>query len=102
MPPPAVASTLIAAISCCILSCICCAWRIICCILPILPGSFTLLLLEIANFSNFAAEHFAETLDFGIGERATGGVILIGRLRLRQRRCALPRVADDDLDTHLP
>src|ERR1035441_7089566 len=72
MPPPAVAVTLISAISCCIFSCICCAWRIICCILP---GSFTCLLLEIANFANFAAEDFAETPDFRIGERAAGDVV---------------------------
>ena len=32
-----------------------------------LPGSFTFLLLEIANFADFAAEHFAEALHFGIG-----------------------------------
>ena len=76
MPPPAVASTLIRAISCCSFSCICCAWRIICCMLP---GSFTFLLLEIANFANFAAEHFAEALHFRVGERALGGLVLARR-----------------------
>src|ERR1035437_5498348 len=65
MPPPAVAVTLISAISCCIFSCICCAWRIICCILP---GSFTYLLLEVANFAHFAAEDFAEMPHFRVGK----------------------------------
>src|SRR5262249_20128463 len=72
MPPPAVASTLICAISCCIFSCICCAWRIICCMLP---GSFTYLLLEISNFADFAAEDFAETAHFGVGKGATGDFV---------------------------
>src|SRR5450756_851993 len=67
MPPPAVAVTLISAISCCIFSCICCAWRIICCILP---GSFTCLLLEVANFAYFPAEDFAESPHFRVGQRA--------------------------------
>src|SRR3954471_21235194 len=74
MPPPAVASTLISAISCCIFSCMRCACCIICCMLP---GSFTGLLLEISNFSNFAAEDFAEALHFGIGEGAAGGIVLL-------------------------
>src|ERR1035437_3433386 len=65
MPPPAVAVTLISAISCCIFSCICCAWRIICCILP---GSFTCLLLEVANFAYFAAGDFAEMPHFRVGK----------------------------------
>src|SRR3954453_19556678 len=82
MPPPAVGVTLISAISCCIFSCICCAWRIICCILP---GSFTYLLLEIADFANFTAENFAEPLYFGIGQCAAGGVVLFGRGRGGQR-----------------
>src|SRR5450759_4433869 len=75
MPPPAVALTLISAISCCIFSCICCAWRIICCIFT-LPGSFTFLLLEVANFAYFAAEDFAETPHFRVGKRAARGFIL--------------------------
>src|SRR3982751_1623607 len=82
MPPPAVAVTLIRAISYCIFSCICCAWRIICCMLP---GSFTVLLLEIADFAYFAAEYFAEALYFGICQRATGGVVFFGRLGRGQR-----------------
>src|ERR1039457_2123170 len=73
MPPPAVAVTLICAISCCIFSCICCAWRIICCILP---GSFTYLLLEVANFAYFAAEDFAEAAHFRVGQRAPGDFVL--------------------------
>src|ERR1035441_2423627 len=62
MPPPAVAGTLICAISC----------RIICCILP---GSFTYLLLEVANFAYFAAEDFAEAAHFGVGQRAAGDFV---------------------------
>src|SRR5580658_3219162 len=73
MPPPAVASTLIWAISCWSLSCICCAWRIICCMLP---GSFMWLLLEVSNFADLAAEDFAEALHFGVGQRARGGFVL--------------------------
>src|SRR5664279_3591907 len=73
MPPPAVAVTLIRAISCCIFSCICCAWRIICCMLP---GSFTYLLLEIANFAYFAAEDLAEVLHFRVGQCAAGNFVL--------------------------
>src|SRR5581483_1465931 len=96
-PPPAVASTLMAAISCCNLSCICCAWRIICCILP---GSFTGLLLKIANFSNFAAEDFAETLHFRIGKGAAGGFILAGGRGLGERLRGGAGVADDGLDAH--
>src|ERR1017187_4822120 len=72
MPPPAVASTLIWASSCASFSCICCAWRIICCMLP---GSFTLRLLEVTNFADFAAENFLETLHFRVGQGAAGGVI---------------------------
>src|SRR5450759_4906350 len=75
MPPPAVALTLISAISCCIFSCICCAWRIICCIFT-LPGSFTFLLLEVANFAYFAAEDFAETPHFRVGKRAARDFVL--------------------------
>src|ERR1039457_1706419 len=80
MPPPAVAVTLICAISCAIFSCICCAWRIICCILP---GSFTCLLLEVANFAYFAAENFSETPHFRIGQRAAGDFVLGFRFRWR-------------------
>src|ERR1017187_8801708 len=75
MPPPAVAVTLISAISCCIFSCICCAWRIACCICCILPGSFTCLLLEVANFTNFAAEDFAETAHFRVGKSPAGDIV---------------------------
>jgi hypothetical protein len=78
MPPPAVASTLISAISCCQLLLHLLAWRIICCMLP---GSFTLRLLEIANFADFAAEHFLEALDFGVGQGAAGGLIFAGGRR---------------------
>src|SRR6185295_16473014 len=84
MPPPAVASTLICAISCWSFSCICCAWRIICCMLP---GSFTYLLLEVANFADFAAEYFAEALHLGVGERASGGFVF----RRGWRRCHCAR-----------
>src|ERR1039458_6644996 len=74
MPPPAEASTLIRAISCASFSCICCAWRIICCMLP---GSFTLRLLQVSNFANFSrGKDFAEALHFGMGQRAAGGLIL--------------------------
>ena len=45
-----------------------------------LPGSFTCLLLEVANFSDFAAKNFAEALYFGIGKRAAGHFILAVRL----------------------
>src|SRR5450631_926008 len=86
MPPPAVAVTLMSAISCCIFSCICCAWRIICCILP---GSFTCLLLEVANFTYFAAEDFAEALHFGVGQRPAGDIVagfVPGRRGERDRR----------------
>src|ERR1035438_2522930 len=73
MPPPAEASTLIRAISCASFSCICCAWRIICCMLP---GSFTLRLLQVSNFTDFArGEDLAETLHFGMGKRAAGGLV---------------------------
>src|SRR6185369_16429111 len=78
MPPPAVASTRICAIFSCIFSCACCAWRMICCMFP---GSFTYLLLEVANFAHFAAEGLAESLDFGVGERAAGGLVLLRRRR---------------------
>ena len=73
MPPPAEASTRISAISSCIFSCICCACCIICCMLP---GSFTCLLLQVANCANLAAEDFPETLHFRIGQRAAGGFVL--------------------------
>src|ERR1035441_9987336 len=86
MPPPAVAVTLMSAISCCIFSCICCAWRIICCILP---GSFTYLLLEVANFTNFAAEDFAEVAHFRVGKSPAGDIVAgfgFGRRGERGRR----------------
>src|SRR5262249_7632527 len=76
MPPPAVASTLIWAISFWSFSCICCAWRIICCICCMLPGTFISLLLEIANLTDLASEHFTEALYFGVGQRAAGGFFL--------------------------
>src|ERR1017187_5364601 len=87
MPPPAEASTLIRAISCASFSCICCAWRIICCMLPMLPGSFTLRLLQVSNFTDFArGEDFAEALHFGMGQRAAGGLVP-GDGRRRGRGC---------------
>ena len=39
-----------------------------------LPGSFIVLLLQISDFSDFAAEHFAEALHFGIGQRAAASL----------------------------
>src|SRR6185369_1367657 len=101
MPPPAVAVTLISAISCCIFSCICCAWRIICCMLP---GSFTYLLLEVANFAYFAAEDFTETLDFRVGKRAAGDFVL--RVGLWRRghadRCRVRGLSCAELDAQGP
>src|ERR1039457_6545276 len=100
MPPPAEASTLIRAISCASFSCICCAWRIICCMLP---GSFTLRLLQVSNFTDFArGENLAETLHFGMGQRAAGGLVLRDGRRgecRRGRRCggrpAFPNLKTD-------
>src|SRR5215471_12880320 len=83
MPPPAVASTRMVAISCCIFSWACCAWRMICCMFP---GSFTCLLLQVANFAHFAAEHVAEVLDFGIREGAAAGFVLLLRSRRGHHR----------------
>src|SRR5579863_5308485 len=102
MPPPAEASTLIWAISCWSFSCICCAWRIICCICCILPGTFTWLLLEVADFAYFAAEDFAEVLYFGIGESAFGDFVFIGgrARRLRHRRGWRGRFGDNHFDSH--
>src|SRR5512147_1611237 len=96
MPPPAVASTRICAISCWSFSCICCAWRIICCMLP---GSFTSLLLEISNFAYFAAEDFTKPPDLGIGERPAGGLVLsrCGGSRIDRRG---GRVANHHPDAH--
>src|SRR5512133_2292540 len=99
MPPPAVASTLTSAISCCIFSCMRCACCIICCMLP---GSFTGLLLEISNFAAFAAENFAEALHLGIGERAAGRLVLRRRVRRGgfrgERRRLRSGVPDRNLD----
>jgi hypothetical protein len=78
---------LICAISCCIFSCICCAWRIICCMLP---GSFTYLLLQVSNSADFAAEDFAEALNFRVGQRAAGGFILRCGRRCDGLRMARP------------
>src|SRR5271157_6407452 len=103
MPPPAEASTLTCAISCCSFSCICCAWRIICCICCMLPGSFMWLLLEVSNFSNFAAKYFAEALHFGIGQRAGGDFVFVGarRVRLwRNGRGLRARLADGHFNAH--
>src|ERR1051326_8990057 len=74
MPPPAVASTRMVAISCCIFSCACCACRMICCMFP---GSFTYLLLEVANLAHFSAEGVAEALDFRMAEGAAGGFVFL-------------------------
>src|ERR1039457_2715084 len=105
MPPPAEASTLIKAISCASFSCICCAWRIICCVLPMLPGSFTLRLLQVSNFADFArGEDFAEALHFGMGKRAAGGLVFRdGRRGGRGRRCGSRRgVANLETDAQRP
>src|SRR5260370_31036813 len=96
MPPPAVASTRISAISCWSFSCICCAWRITCCMLP---GSFTLLLLEISNLANFAAEHFPEALHFRIGQRAAGHFVVAVS---RWGRAWLRRFTGRELDAQRP
>src|ERR1700674_957027 len=94
MPPPAVASTLISAISCCSFSCIFCACCIIACMLP---GNFTSLLLEVSNLANFPAKHFPEPPHLRVGERAAGGVVcLAGGGRHVGRR--LTPSADCDLD----
>src|SRR5689334_22976131 len=85
MPPPAVASTLMRAISCCSFSCMRCACCIICCMFP---GSFTGLLLQISNLSNFAAEDLAEALHFPVCQSSAGGVRLafVGPRRSVARR----------------
>src|ERR1022692_4457321 len=107
MPPPAEASTLIRAISCASFSCICCAWRIICCMLPMLPGSFMLRLLQVSNFADFArGENFAEALHFGMGKGAAGGLVLRDGRRGRRgcgRRCGGWRgVANLETDAQRP
>src|SRR5262249_17267171 len=73
IPPPADASTRISPTSCCLRSCICCACFIIACMLP---GSFTSLLLQIADRSDLPAKQFLELLDFRVGERSRRGLIL--------------------------
>src|ERR1035438_8102487 len=102
MPPPAVAVTLIRAISCCIFSCICFAWCIICCILP---GSFTCLLLEVANFTYFAAEDFAEVAHFRVGKSPAGDIVLrlgFGRRGERDRRRRRAGFRDGELQAQRP
>src|SRR5258708_21695698 len=94
IPPPAEASTRMRATSCCMRSCICCACFIMFCMLP---GSFTYLLLQIANRSNLPAEYFLKFLHFRIGQRSRRSLVLGRLLRLRRsrRRRAL---SGDDLD----
>src|SRR5262249_16850850 len=99
MPPPAVASTLIWAISCWSFSCICCAWRIICCMLP---GSFTLRLLEIANLIDFAVEDFLETLHLGIGQGTFGDLVFGVGYRRGERSGGLLNFSHDHLYAHRP
>src|SRR5260370_26702008 len=94
IPPPEDASTRIRATSCCMRSCICCACFIMFCMLP---GSFTYLLLQIANRSNLPAEYLLKFLHLRIGQRSRRSLVLRRFLRLRRsrRRRALP---GDDLD----
>src|SRR5947199_176464 len=42
-----------------------------------LPGSFTSLLLEISDFSNFTAKNFAESPHFGVGQSAAGHFVVL-------------------------
>src|SRR5580700_6467811 len=98
MPPPAVASTLISAISCASLSCICLACCIICCMF----GGFTLRLLEIANFADFAAEHFLEALDFRVGQGTAGRLVLACRGRELDGGGRWSGVGDGHLDAQRP
>src|ERR1035437_683743 len=102
MPPPAEASTLIWATSCWSFSCTCCAWRIICCICCMLPGNFTWLHLEISDFTNFAAKHFPEAPDLGVGQRAAGDFFFVVASGWRQRRGWLAGVIDGDFQTQGP
>src|SRR5271157_1492216 len=102
MPPPAEASTLIWATSCWSFSCTCCAWRIICCICCMLPGNFTGLLLEVSNFADFAAKHFPEAPDLGVGQRAGGGFLFVMTGGGRRKRGWLAAVIDGDLQTQGP
>src|SRR6266480_2626493 len=95
IPPPDEASTRIRATSCCMRSCICCACFIMFCMLP---GSFTYLLLQIANRPNLPAEYLLELLHFRIGQRSRRSLVLGRFLCLcgsRHRSGALP---GDDLD----
>src|SRR5579871_2105001 len=94
MPPPAVASTLMSAISWCSFSCIFCACCIICCMLP---GSFTSLLLEVSNFADLAAKDFPKTPDLFVAQRAPGEIVFFSGGR-GCRRGGLRRFADADLD----
>src|SRR6266851_8246837 len=97
IPPPAEASTRMRATSCCMRSCICCACFIMFCMLP---GSFTYLLLQIANRSNLAAEYFLEPFHFRIAQRARRGFVRWRLLGSRRRRRS--RLAGRDLDLHRP
>ena len=71
-----------------------------------LPGSFTCLLLEIANFAYFAAEDFAEALHFRIGQGAAGDFILgLGfwrRGEADRRRSRGRRLAGGELQAQRP
>src|ERR1035441_6912310 len=80
----------------------CCAWRIICCILP---GSFTCLLLEVANLTNFAAEDFAEAAHFRVGKRPAGDIVagfVLGRRGERGRRRSRAGFRDAELHAQRP
>src|SRR5579864_5667173 len=98
MPPPAVASTLISAISCCSFSCIFCACCIIACMLP---GNFTSLLLEVSNPAHFPAKDFPEPPHLRVGERAAGGVVCLAGGGQHCGRRFNPRV-DRDLSAQRP
>src|SRR5882762_5706460 len=95
IPPPAEASTRMRPTSCCMRSCICCACFIMFCMLP---GSFTYLLLQIANRSNLPAEYLLKFLHFRIGQRASRRLVLGRLLRLRRRRRRRGALPGDDLD----
>jgi len=61
-----------------------------------LPGNFTWLLLEISNFADFAAKHFPEAPDLGVGQRAGGDFVFVIAGGGRERRGWLAGVVNDD------
>src|ERR1700730_8706946 len=102
MPPPAVASTRISAISSCIFFCICSACFIMACMFP---GSFInpVLLLQISHHADLCVrEHLLETPHFRMRKRTLRHVVLRwlrlgtwGYIRLAQRSFHAHRAGGD-------